>query len=163
MRKKSCRFPLVFYRALLAFNRSKQATLSKHPPCSTSDLCGSSTCQGRSGSHPSGAEVLHTESPQLHARSKWNNVGNPMMNLPSGAGLYTAFLLILEINDYYWVSFGNEGKQKQHGVSYPGPGLRSKRSQSACAKKGSTSRVVEYVRVCSEITMCVSSRWLWVT
>jgi len=51
---------------------SASACLAAPLICATS-----STCRGRSGSHPSlGAEVLHTESPQLHARWKWNNVGN---------------------------------------------------------------------------------------
>ena len=56
-------------------------------------------------------------------------------------------------------------KKQQAGprhVSYPEPGFRSKISPSAHAKKGSTSRVVEYVRVCSEIEICALSGWLWV-
>jgi hypothetical protein len=33
-------------------------------------------------------KLLHMESPQFHVRWKRNNVGNPMMNLPSGDDLY---------------------------------------------------------------------------
>lgn len=146
--EKTWRFLLVSYCpvSLLAFNRSKQATLSKRPPCSTSDLCGSSACRGSWSCFIWNLHSSMCVGNGIMWETQWWTYRLEMVYTS-----YNAFMLILGMN-YYWVYFGNGAESEAASCAtarvLPGAGAPfENRSISACQER----KYIKSGRICQSM------------